>query len=171
MTLSDLLQQLHDQRAERARELAAIDGAIERLESVTGGSEPTREARKHEAKAGRTAAPRKAKAPKPEPTAKPAKLPKATAAKAVPEPPANATAPVDHRGRVPFAKGVMRLDFASRDEAIGAARRLNDRGYSRERQRPLSPGTFDLLTRGDGFVLVWVERPSDDTHAAREVAA
>lgn len=166
MPLSEILQQLRDQRASHTFELAAINRAIEALERADAPAERTASARPKP----KAPTPRKAKAPKARPAraSRPAPEEEAPSTHAAPK---SATEPAHHLGRVPFAKGVMRLDFASRDEAIGAARRLADRGYARERKRPLTPGTFDLLTRGDGFVLVWVERPGDDSYAAREAAA
>jgi len=88
-----------------------------------------------------------------------------------PTPPASKTAPVDHVGRIPFARNVTRVDFADQDKAIGEARRLSERGYQRQRDRPLKPGGFDLLRVSGGFTLVFVERATDDTHSAREAAA
>lgn len=166
MTLADILQDLKLHRTEAHREVEAIDAAIQAIES---GLDPARRpltTRQPEASVAKRRA-----VTGPKPTATAAKKAAAKEAKSGPSVPATKTAPVDHVGRIPFARNVTRVDFADQDRAIGEARRLSDRGYNRQRERPLKPGGFDLLRTAGGFTLVFVERSSDDTHSAREAAA
>ena len=161
MNLEQVVTSLREQRAETAEDLRRIDEALAALQRVQHGRPAAR-------------APLSSERPQPKPrrrTSGPKPLPKAAKPKAAVSHPAAPLDPVDQMGRVPFGRGVQRAEFEDQDAAIGAARRLSERGYHRQRERPLKPGTFDLLRQGGRFYLVFVERAGDDTHSAREVGA
>lgn len=179
MTLPDVLSTLREQRAEHARELEAIDGAIRLLE--TAATPARRAAAANAAKPEPKPAPRKASGPKPAPKQTPKAATKAQpepAAKPKTEPPAvRPHEPLpSHHGRIPYGKNVQRLDVATKDQAISTARSFLERGYKRRLGQSgigkpsLEPGTFNVLPVGDGFAVVWIELPGEDRIAAKEAA-
>lgn len=171
-TLPEILEVLREQRAEHARELAAIDTAIVQLEAATN---PARRAATPKPEPKSKAAPARKKAPRPKPSPKP--KPSATAHPPKETPTVRPHEPLpSHHGRIPYGKNVQRIDVATKDQAIATARSFLERGYKRrtgkrELGRPsLEPGTFNVLPVGDGFAVVWIELPGEDRVAAKEAA-
>lgn len=168
----DILSTLREQRAEHARELESIDEAIRLLETVVS---PARRIAAAKPKAP-DPPPARRKPLGPRPTRKPVAQPMASAPVAgcalLPHEPL-----VAHTGRVPYGRGVERLNVDDRDEAIAVARRFLARGYRRRLTgqtepggRALKPGEFNVIPVGGKYAVVWVELPGEDRIAAKEAA-
>lgn len=155
LDVGQVLADLREQRAETARELAALDAAIEAIGAIvspgsragaTRGREPERRTvRQGNARRGAPPAVKRASAP---------------AART----PAVAEEPRAFTGRLPTGGEHLRFDgeHAERD-ARQAARHLVGRGFRRSTSRPMKPGEFDLLKsakRGE-YHLLYVPRPED----------